>query len=56
MAIPGLALTLPLRPGDLLCLNPFLVWATRAPGLEMLALRVGEESRLTHGAFVTLAS
>ncbi|EHM03342.1 hypothetical protein HMPREF9946_00172 [Acetobacteraceae bacterium AT-5844] len=54
MAAPGLALSLPLRPGDVLCVNPFLVWASRVPGLEMLALRVPGDSRLSEGAFAML--
>lgn len=42
---PGLALRLTLHPGDVLGLNPFLVWATRRPQLAALAL-VTENSRL----------
>ncbi|MDB5369122.1 MAG: hypothetical protein JWP20_680 [Roseomonas sp.] len=52
---PGLALTLPLRPGDVLCLNPFLVWASGAAGLAMLPLVSAGDSRLADGAFAGLA-
>lgn len=52
-ATPGLALRLPLRPGDLLCVNPFLAWASRAPGLSALPL-VLPSSRLSDGAFAAL--
>lgn len=52
-AAPGLALRLPLRPGDLLCVNPFLVWASRVPGLSALPL-VMPSSRLSDGAFAAL--
>ncbi|MFC7607268.1 hypothetical protein [Teichococcus aestuarii] len=52
-ATPGLALKLPLRPGDLLCVNPFLVWASRVPGLSALPL-VMPSSRLSDGAFAAL--
>jgi hypothetical protein len=51
---PGLALSLPLRPGDLLCLNPFLVWGSRAPGLLVQPLLAREDSRLAEGAFAGL--
>lgn len=51
---PGLALNLPLRPGDVLALNPFLVWAGRARGLVAQPLRAREDSRLTEGAFAGL--
>jgi hypothetical protein len=53
---PGLALSLPLRPGDVLCLNPFLVWADRVPGLEAMALRSAVDSRLVEGAFAGLGT
>lgn len=52
-AAPGLALKLPLRPGDLLCVNPFLVWASHAPGLSALPLLL-PSSRLSEGAFAAL--
>ncbi|PHK94634.1 hypothetical protein CR162_11915 [Pseudoroseomonas rhizosphaerae] len=52
-ATPGLALRLPLRPGDLLCVNPFLVWASRMPGLSALPL-VMPSSRLSDGPFMAL--
>ncbi|MCG7363099.1 TauD/TfdA family dioxygenase [Roseomonas sp. ACRSG] len=51
---PGLALSLPLRPGDVLALNPFLVWAGRARGLVAQPLLAREDSRLTEGAFAGL--
>lgn len=51
---PGLALSLPLRPGDVLAINPFLVWAGRAQGLVAQPLRAREDSRLTEGAFAGL--
>lgn len=51
---PGLALKLTLRPGDLLAVNPFLVWASRPAGLASLPLR-GETSRLAEGPFAALA-
>ncbi|MBI0434055.1 hypothetical protein [Roseomonas sp. KE0001] len=50
---PGMALRLMLHPGDLLCVNPFLVWATRRPQLEALAVMT-ENSRLSEGAFAAL--
>jgi hypothetical protein len=53
---PGLALSLPLRPGDVLCINPFLVWASRAPGLATLPLLAFEDSRLASGPFHGLGS
>lgn len=56
LAAPGLALSLPLRPGDVLALNPFLVWAEPASGLEALALRGKVDSRLATGAFAGLAA
>ncbi|MCI0752472.1 hypothetical protein [Teichococcus vastitatis] len=46
------ALSIPLHPGDLLCLNPFLVWASPAAGLAALPL-ITEPSRLT-GPFAAL--
>lgn len=51
---PGLALSLPLRPGDLLAVNPLLVWATRAPGLLAQPVLSREGSRLQDGAFAGL--
>lgn len=42
---PDLPLRLTLHPGDLLCVNPFLVWAGTAPGLAALPL-LTEPSRL----------
>jgi hypothetical protein len=48
---PGLPLNLPLRPGDLLGINPFLVWAGRVRGLTAQPLRAREDSRLAEGAF-----
>jgi hypothetical protein len=53
---PGLALSLPLRPGDVLGLNPFLVWAEPASGLEALVLRGKADSRLDSGAFAGLGA
>jgi hypothetical protein len=54
METPGLALNLPLRAGDVLCLNPFLVWASRVPGLVPQPLRAREDSRLAQSAFAGL--
>ncbi|MCQ4158574.1 hypothetical protein NON00_01350 [Roseomonas sp. GC11] len=54
-AEPGLPLKLPLRPGDVLAVNPFLVWASRAPGLSALPLRA-TPSRLEGGPFAVLAA
>ncbi|MBO1073988.1 hypothetical protein [Roseomonas marmotae] len=56
LEMPGLALTLSLRPGDVLCVNPFLVWASQVPGLVMQPLRAREDSRLVEGAFAGLRS
>jgi hypothetical protein len=53
LARPGLGLKVPLRPGDLLGVNPFTVWASRAPGLAALPLRV-EPSRMAEGPFAAL--
>ncbi|HWL80700.1 MAG TPA: hypothetical protein VNR89_07105 [Roseomonas sp.] len=50
---PGLALRMVLHPGDLLCVNPFLVWASCARGLSTLAL-LTEPSRLSEGPFAAL--
>ncbi|MDJ0388393.1 hypothetical protein QMO56_09730 [Roseomonas sp. E05] len=52
-AAPGLALRMVLHPGDLLCVNPFLVWASCARGLATLAL-LTEPSRLSEGPFAAL--
>ena len=52
-ASPGLALSLPLRPGDLLCVNPFLVWASRQAGLASLPL-LATPSRLADSPFAAL--
>jgi hypothetical protein len=54
-ASPELVLKLPLRPGDLLCVNPFLVWARRAAGLASLPLR-SETSRLADSPFAALCT
>jgi hypothetical protein len=56
LGTPGLALSLPLRPGDVLGLNPFLVWAEPASRLEALALRGRVDSRLDSGAFAGLGA
>lgn len=52
-AAPVLALRMVLHPGDLLCVNPFLVWASSTRGLATLAL-VTEPSRLSEGPFAAL--
>ncbi|SHJ91756.1 hypothetical protein SAMN02745194_03717 [Roseomonas rosea] len=49
----GEPLTLSLRTGDILALNPFLVWADRVPGAAVLALRENP-SRLDTAAFAAL--
>lgn len=54
LAAPGLTLSLPLRAGDVLCLNPFLVWAGRVPGLLAQGVLAREDSRLDQGAFAGL--
>jgi hypothetical protein len=51
---PGSALPLPLRPGDVLGLNPFLIWASRVPGVVAQPLRARDDSRLARGAFAGL--
>jgi hypothetical protein len=51
---PGLALSLPLRPGDLLCVNPFLCWTGRMPGLLARGVVSRTDSRLAAGAFAGL--
>jgi hypothetical protein len=51
---PGLALSLPLRPGDLLCVNPFLTWPGQVAGLLMQGVLSREDSRLAGGAFAGL--
>ncbi|TPG55655.1 hypothetical protein EAH89_13870 [Roseomonas nepalensis] len=50
----GEPLALGLRAGDILALNPFLVWADRVPGALAEAAR-GEPSRLDNPAFAGLA-
>ncbi len=55
LSTPGLALSLPLRAGDVLCVNPFLCWAGRVPGLLAQGVRAREDSRLRAGAFAGLA-
>lgn len=50
----GEALPLPLRTGDILALNPFLVWADRVPGALLEACRT-EPSRLDNEGFSGLA-
>jgi hypothetical protein len=54
MAAPGLSLSIPLRPGDVLGINPFLVWASRVPGLAAQPVLAREDSRLAGGAFAGL--
>ncbi|ONG46852.1 hypothetical protein BKE38_24785 [Pseudoroseomonas deserti] len=54
LARPGIGLKVPLRAGDLLAVNPFTVWASCAPGLAALPLRV-EPSRMAEGPFAALA-
>ncbi|MBP0445186.1 hypothetical protein J8J14_10380 [Roseomonas sp. SSH11] len=49
----GEALTLSLRPGDILALNPFLVWADRIPAVVAVAVRE-TPSRLDSGALAAL--
>jgi len=49
----GEGLTLSLRAGDILALNPFLVWADRIPG-ALAAAAVTEPSRLDSGGFAAL--
>ncbi|WP_160000210.1 hypothetical protein [Roseomonas sp. 18066] len=53
VARPGIGLKVSLRPGDLLGVNPFTVWASCAPGLAALPLRV-EPSRMEDGPFAVL--
>ncbi|WP_043833591.1 hypothetical protein [Muricoccus aerilatus] len=50
----GEGLPLNLRTGDILALNPFLVWADRVPGAIVAACRA-EPSRLDSAAFAGLA-
>lgn len=47
----GSPLNLPLRPGDVLGVNPFLVWASRVRSVVAQPLRAREDSRLAEGAF-----
>jgi hypothetical protein len=49
----GEPLTLSLRVGDILAVNPFLVWVDRVAGAAVVALRE-EPSRLDTGAFAAL--
>ncbi|MFH5926178.1 hypothetical protein [Roseomonas xinghualingensis] len=49
----GEPLSLNLRAGDILAINPFLVWADRLPGVEVAACRE-EASRLDIPAFAAL--
>lgn len=47
----GPPLSLPLRPGDVLGINPFLIWASRVGSVAVQPLRAREDSRLAEGAF-----
>jgi len=47
----GPPLNLPLRPGDVLGINPFLVWASRVRSAVAQPLRARDDSRLAEGAF-----
>ncbi|WP_376092041.1 hypothetical protein ACE7GA_22860 [Roseomonas sp. CCTCC AB2023176] len=49
----SLALPLDMRAGDILALNPFLVWATQARGATVAAART-EPTRLAAAAFAPL--
>jgi len=52
-AIPELPLRVVVHPGDLLCVNPFLVWASCTGNPATLAL-LTEPSRLAEGPFAAL--
>jgi hypothetical protein len=51
---PELALNIMLHPGDVLCLNPFLVWANPTPGFTALPV-ITEPTRL-QGPFAPAAA